>query len=57
MALMAAKTEQIQIRVSAPVKRAIETAAKKNGRTLTNYILWLMSHNDEGVAQAILNDR
>lgn len=36
------KSDYIRIRVSAEMKAAIAEAAKKDGRTMTNYLEWLV---------------
>jgi len=35
------KTEWIQIRTDTNTKQVLETAAKRQGRTLSNYLIWL----------------
>lgn len=60
VAIPMAKTTNINIRISAKVKAAIDQAAKKRGRTVTNYLIWLAAQDDttvkEAVLEAALND-
>jgi uncharacterized protein (DUF1778 family) len=56
IAPMVTKTEYIQIRLSAQLKRAIEKAAEKRGRTVSNYMIWAAAQMDKGVARVRLDD-
>jgi uncharacterized protein (DUF1778 family) len=47
-----AKSGWIQIRVSDELKAAIDQAAKRDGRTVSNWLIWLASQHDPTVGQA-----
>lgn len=58
IASMAAKTETINIRVSASVKRAISDAAKKHpARDIGPWLIWLAAEADKHVMDTLLAER
>ncbi len=54
-----AKSVWIQIRVTEELKAAIETAAKRDGRTMSNWLMYVAAQQDPAIARAFgvsLND-
>lgn len=48
-----AKAEWLQIRISTRVKTALEAAAKRDHRTMSNYVLAALAKSDPEIAKAL----
>jgi uncharacterized protein (DUF1778 family) len=47
------KDTHIQIRVNDEVKKAIAAAAERDGRSISNWLIWLAANADPDVATAL----
>jgi uncharacterized protein (DUF1778 family) len=47
-----AKSGWIQIRVTEELKASIDQAAKRDGRTVSNWLIWLAAHHDANIRRA-----